>query len=134
MVPPFLAYYGALSSNLTLLTESYTQISLYRQALQDPTTKLWRHIQLGKFTDVNLWSTGNAWAAYGMLRVAATFMAVPDEGVKAQISEMQAQLSAWAGEIVDAAWGYQDPSSGLLHNYIDQRQSTARSHLRVPID
>jgi rhamnogalacturonyl hydrolase YesR len=58
MVPPFLATYGAFQKNLTLLEESFNQISLYRDALHDEATGLWRHIALGNWTDDNLWATG----------------------------------------------------------------------------
>lgn len=122
MVPPFLAYAGALTSNLTLLTEAHTQCALYRQGLQDGPSKLWRHVALGDYTDPNLWATGNGWAAYGMLRVAATFSALQDATLKAQTADMQADLLDWAAEIIDSSWTFQDPGSGLLHNYIDQRK------------
>ncbi|KAI0919983.1 hypothetical protein AcV5_001913 [Taiwanofungus camphoratus] len=72
MVPPFLAYYGALSANESLLSEAYTQIKLYRQYLYDSGPGLWKHIVLGNATDPGHWSTGNGWAAAGMLRVLAT--------------------------------------------------------------
>lgn len=65
MVPPFLAYYGALTQNETILGEAYTQISLYRNYLRDTTANnLWKHIQLGQNTvndtanDNGHWSTG----------------------------------------------------------------------------
>ena len=59
MVPPFLAYYGVLSRNRTLLAEAYTQILLYRNYLRDPTEGMWRHILLGvSGNDEGFWSTG----------------------------------------------------------------------------
>jgi len=82
MVPPFLAYYGVLSQNQTLLTEAYTQVSratkplsarnlrlmcmgsvkikLYRNYLSDNTAGgLWKHVLLGKSAnDEGHWSTG----------------------------------------------------------------------------
>ena len=58
MVPPFLAYYGALTGNSSLLYEAYNQISLYRNYLSDPTTGLWRHIVLGTNQDSGFWATG----------------------------------------------------------------------------
>lgn len=60
MVPPFLAYYGVMTQNETILNEAYTQISLYRSYLRDTTaSNLWKHIQLGQTgIDNGHWSTG----------------------------------------------------------------------------
>lgn len=59
MVPPFLAYYGIITRNRTLLGESYNQIQLYRNYLFDPTESLWRHVLLGvSQNDEGFWSTG----------------------------------------------------------------------------
>ena len=72
MAPPFIAYFGAYdqAGNMTwLLQAAYDQCRLYRNYLQDSTTKLWKHIELGSGEDENFWATGNGWAAAGMLRV-----------------------------------------------------------------
>jgi rhamnogalacturonyl hydrolase YesR len=64
MVPPFLAYYGVLTSNTTLITEAYNQIKLYRNYLRDTSANnLWKHIVLGTDpsdapNDEGHWSTG----------------------------------------------------------------------------
>ena len=64
MVPPFLAYYGVLTQNETIINEAYTQISLYRKYLRDTTANnLWKHIELGQAVnntpnDNGHWSTG----------------------------------------------------------------------------
>jgi hypothetical protein len=59
MVPPFLAYYGVLTSNRSLVLEAYNQLSLYRNYLLDPSTGLWHHVALsGQGDDPGLWSTG----------------------------------------------------------------------------
>lgn len=58
MVPPFLAYYGAVNSDETVLREAYTQIKLVRDVLRDPTTGLWKHIEGGTWQDTGLWGTG----------------------------------------------------------------------------
>lgn len=60
MVPPFLAYYAVLSQNRTLLIESYNQIKLYRDYLQDgDADNLWKHVILGAANnDEGHWSTG----------------------------------------------------------------------------
>jgi len=61
MVPPFLAYYGVLQSNRTLLVEAYNQCKLYRNYLRDGSTGLWRHV-MGGFSgnDPGFWSTGGS--------------------------------------------------------------------------
>ena len=60
MVPPFLAYYGAMTGNQTLLQEAYNQIKLYRKYLRDQNANnTWKHIKLGSYgTDNGHWSTG----------------------------------------------------------------------------
>jgi len=63
MVPPFLAYYGVITRNRTMVGEAYKQIKLYRQYLIDPSQGLWRHIVLGTSldeppNDPGFWSTG----------------------------------------------------------------------------
>jgi hypothetical protein len=52
MVPPFIAYYGALQGKdgADLLQIAYTQSSLYRDALRDK-NGLWRHVTLGSWQD-----------------------------------------------------------------------------------
>jgi rhamnogalacturonyl hydrolase YesR len=61
MVPPFLAYYGVLTNNRSLVEESYNQIKLYRNYLRDANANnLWKHIVMGASgTDAGHWSTGN---------------------------------------------------------------------------
>lgn len=116
MVPPFLAYYGFMHSNQSLLQEAYTQCSLYRSGLQDPSTKLWRHIMEGTgASDPGLWATGNAWAAAGMLRVLATIMRSPYND---EMASQRADLQAWTEEIIEAAKS-RKAKDGLVHNYID---------------
>ena len=61
MVPPFIAYFGALQNDtggLALLQIAYDQISLYRDALFDADVSLWRHITLGSWEDSGHWATG----------------------------------------------------------------------------
>lgn len=63
MVPPFLAYYGAVSGNQSLLEEAYNQIKLYRGHLKDD-SGLWKHIATGDGSsngaDPSHWSTGES--------------------------------------------------------------------------
>ncbi len=60
MVPPFLAYYGVLTENETLVSEAYNQIRVYRNNLRDTNANnLWQHVVLGSSgTDPGHWSTG----------------------------------------------------------------------------
>lgn len=62
MVPPYLAYYGALSSgneSIALLQEAYDQCRAYREILRDPESNLWKHIVLGTgLQDYTHWGTG----------------------------------------------------------------------------
>lgn len=113
MVPPFLAYYGVIAQNRTLLEESYTQIKLYRNYLRDPTANMWKHVLLGTSgNDYGYWSTGedvadkkkvqanpalgNGWAAAGMLRVLAT---IRQSQYANTMKNEQNDLITWVGEI-----------------------------------
>lgn len=100
MVPPFLAYYGVMTKNRTLLEEAYNQVSLYRQALLDQ-TGMWQHIVMGSGADAGHWSTGNGWAAMGMLRVLATIKGSEFANLMKQQS---ADLEGWIKGIHDAMW------------------------------
>ena len=78
MVPPFLAYYGVVTRNRTLLAESYNQIQLYRNYLFDPTASLWKHVLLGvSQNDDGFWSTGTVFnlfifSIFSHLRIQGT--------------------------------------------------------------
>ncbi|KAF8129060.1 Six-hairpin glycosidase-like protein [Boletus edulis] len=121
MVPPFLAYYGVTTENLTLLQEAYTQISLYRTYLRDTSANnLWKHIQLGSYgADNGHWSTGNAWAAAGMIRVLGT---IQRSRFAVSLQQQQEDLASWIQEIHGGMYRYQDPS-GLFHNYADNKST-----------
>jgi len=65
---PFIAYYGAVTKNQTLLMEAYTQCKLYRDALLltgGPTGPLWAHIRndSGAFVDEGIWATGGSYTS-----------------------------------------------------------------------
>jgi rhamnogalacturonyl hydrolase YesR len=108
MAPPFIAYFGAYEqgdANMTyLLQAAYDQCRLYRQYLQDNSTKLWKHIELGSYQDNNLWATGNGWAAAGMLRVRQT---ISLSNVSSSFVNQQNDLLNWVEEIVKASWTHQ---------------------------
>ncbi|GAA5944324.1 uncharacterized protein JCM15063_006559 [Sporobolomyces koalae] len=121
MVPPFLAYYGVTSRNTSLLDAAYTQCRLYRQYLLSPSIGLWKHIVLGNTPDLGLWSTGNGWAANGMLRVAA---ALQNSDYKKDYASETQDLLSWTREIVEATW-QQPQRNGLLYNYLNETTSFA---------
>ena len=61
MVPPFLAYYGVITNNQSLVGEAYNQIKLYRQYMRDENANgLWKHVVLGSWNDEGHWSTGKS--------------------------------------------------------------------------
>jgi len=131
MAPPFLAYYAADTSNLTLLHETVYQCRAYREILQNtetPLAGLWHHILGPQDNDPGLWSTGNSWAAAGMTRVLATVLKAPflsdsPEG-SAFRSTASDDLASWIKEIIDGALnaGADSYENGLIKNYYDQPQ------------
>lgn len=107
MAPPFIAYAGvtAPTKAKSLLVNAYEQCQGYRTTLQDPSgSKLWRHIIGGSWNDTGLWLTGNAWAAYGMLRVQQT-LAKSDSAD--ELKSETADLLDWTNEILNATWARQ---------------------------
>ncbi|GLB33486.1 putative glycosyl hydrolase family 88 [Lyophyllum shimeji] len=123
MVPPFIAYYGALqrgNGGRALMQVAYDQCRLYREALRD-SSGLWRHVALGTWQDNSHWATGNAWAAAGMLRVLQTLNHSSDADF---FTKQQANLTEWIQEITTTAWSYQK-SNGALLNVIDAPTSFA---------
>ena len=105
MVPPFLAWYGAATGNDSVLRMAHDQIRLYRQYLQNNATSsgkgpstagLWHHMALGSGPNAGFWSTGNAWAAAGIVRVLGVYAA---SAQNASLQTEQADLAEWAHEI-----------------------------------
>ncbi|KAG8953531.1 hypothetical protein FRC03_011750 [Tulasnella sp. 419] len=129
MVPPFIAYYGALHQphvHSWLLYHSYEQIRLYRNYLYDPQKGLWKHIVGGPWgTDDGVWSTGNAWAAAGIMRVLLTINQTT-VGHQPMFMAAQRNLQNWATEIVNNLWQHQQ-ANGTLLNYPDDPNSFADS-------
>ncbi|KAG6848236.1 hypothetical protein H0H93_002035 [Arthromyces matolae] len=119
MVPPFLAYYGMVTQNRTLMLEAYTQISLYRQYLRDTSANnLWKHVLLGTSgNDEGHWSTGNGWAAAGMLRVLGTYQ---NSQFSNTLKSQQNDLASWVLEIHAAMYPHLDSTTNLFTNYADQ--------------
>jgi rhamnogalacturonyl hydrolase YesR len=127
MAPPFIAYYGVLQGGIDepiLLMTAYDQCRLYRDALHDPASGLWRHVVYGSWQDNSHWATGetpriryhiliidtpfhwsgNAWAAAGMLRVLQTLRYSRQAS---NFVQQQADLTSWIHEIVDSSMNYQ---------------------------
>jgi len=97
MVPPFLAYYGVLTGNTTLISEAHNQIRLYRKYLKEEDSGLWMHVVMGSdFEDRGHWTTGNGWAAAGMLRVLAT---IQHSQYSDDFSDERSELKDWVNEI-----------------------------------
>ncbi|KDR72687.1 hypothetical protein GALMADRAFT_252889 [Galerina marginata CBS 339.88] len=138
MAPPFLAYYGVASNNATILQIAVEQCLLYRQALQANTTSitatppnthpasasgLWTHILGPVNMDPGIWSTGNAWAAAGAMRVLATVAKAPTSlvaksGGRAWTLKAIGSLVELISEILNAGIRA-SPDQGLLRNYLD---------------
>jgi hypothetical protein len=96
----------------------------------DNTTGLWRHIQLGTNVDVGHWSSGNGWAASGMMRVLVT---IANSSFSSSYQNEQATLALWIAEILTSAWAYQ-LNDGTLYNYPDlsSPSSAAPSYIASP--
>ncbi|KAF5383001.1 hypothetical protein D9615_004847 [Tricholomella constricta] len=128
MVPPFLAYYGADTSNETLLFESVKQCGYYRQVLQANTTMahkgVWEHIIGPESQDTGLWSTGNAWAAAGMVRVLATITKAPIAQAAVWRQDAIDDLTCWIMEILNGTMtsSFDDD---LVRNYVDDEDPNA---------
>ncbi|TFK29237.1 hypothetical protein FA15DRAFT_752708 [Coprinopsis marcescibilis] len=114
MVPPFIAYFGALQKSNTLLREAYNQIRVYRQGLRDE-SRLWKHVVRGSWQDNTHWATGNAWAAAGMLRVLST---LNHSSIGHQFKQEQADLTTWVQEVLETSWINQR-DDGAITNVID---------------
>ncbi|KAF7791993.1 hypothetical protein EIP86_003020 [Pleurotus ostreatoroseus] len=120
MVPPYMAYYGVLTDNQTLVSQSYEQIRLYRQYLRDEGAGgLWKHVLMGEWEDQGHWSTGNAWAAAGICRVLGTIAA--SQFAKDMKNE-QNDLASWVNEIHAAMYPHMR-SNGLFGNYADDNST-----------
>ncbi|KAL0566045.1 hypothetical protein V5O48_015972 [Marasmius crinis-equi] len=138
MVPPFLAYYGVLTQNESLISDAHGQIELYRDHLRDTdANNLWKHIVLpngGSGADGGHWSTGNAWAAAGMIRVLAT---IQNSQYADDFKDEQGDLENWISEIHGGIYQHviidvltaviRQDSSHLFTNYADVSISSSGS-------
>ncbi|KZT53077.1 Six-hairpin glycosidase [Calocera cornea HHB12733] len=113
---PFLAYYGLVTKNQTLLQTAFEQCELYRQALFEPQYGMWGHIyseDTQSWSDEGIWASGNGWAALGMLLVART-IEVSEFGQ--QMANETEALQGWVKEILVGAFANTNPD-GLLPDY-----------------
>lgn len=97
---------GTMDFKLT--SKADDQCRLYRQYMNNG-TGLWQHIILGNPSsiDYGYWATGNAWAAYGMLRVLVTMMhSEYREAMEAQKTD----LKNWIVEILQASYPHTNVS------------------------
>ncbi|KAK0634131.1 hypothetical protein B0T14DRAFT_534086 [Immersiella caudata] len=113
---PFLAYLAVETNDPNLMTTTFNQCRLQRDVLKVSWFLNWRHI-IGPSgaRDEGLWSTGNGWAGYGLVRVLHTMQKWPrSAGMTSEIT----QLKTWIKEILDGALlsGFDD---GLLRNYLN---------------
>lgn len=126
MMPPYLAFYGLVTRNNTLLQLAYDQIRLYRDGMrltQGAATNLWGHIYLPDnrtWTDGGAWATGNGWVLAGMARTLATIE--QSQASQAMVAQKN-DLVAWMNEILDAAYPLLDERALLFHNYMSDRST-----------
>ncbi|KAF8292370.1 Six-hairpin glycosidase [Clavulina sp. PMI_390] len=117
MVPPFLALYGVVTQNTTMIQTAVDQISKYRSVLQDPKTKLWTHVALSPtFNDPTLWATGNAWAAAGIVRTLAT---IQNSQFSSKFGSQKSELTSWAVEIHTGFYKLVNTTYNLPHNTLN---------------
>jgi rhamnogalacturonyl hydrolase YesR len=120
MAPPFLAYYGVTTNDVSLARESVRQCELYHDVLVTE-NGYWKHIaNVDDVADVKkddgAWCTSNAWAAAGMARVLAT---LKKGRFAEETADEQSSLLWMTKRILDAAVGADNDPSGLLRNYLD---------------
>ncbi|PPJ52027.1 hypothetical protein CBER1_10394 [Cercospora berteroae] len=119
MFPPFLAYYGVATNDTELVHEAVVQIGLHRDVLRSE-NGLWKHIVGSpEDSDEGYWSSGNAWTSYGMARVRATISAWSHNN--ATLADDQSKLDSWIEEHLDAVISSDDHESGLLRNYLQDK-------------
>lgn len=130
MLPPFLAQYGLMTNNRSLVNEAYDQLRLYRNLLMfrdGPGKDLWGHIRsiekrAPKWIDRRAWLTGNGWATAGMLKVAAT---IRQSQFAAELHTQHDNLINWAEASIIAADKFFDPNLSLYHNVVNDTKTFA---------
>ncbi|CDO71771.1 hypothetical protein BN946_scf184923.g1, partial [Trametes cinnabarina] len=119
-------YAGAAQDQLEYLLEkvpktsdgaiSHRQEQVQLQYLVDSDAGgMWKHIVMGQNTDSGHWSTGNGWAAAGMLRVLGT---IQNSQYAKNMKKQAKDLSGWVSEIHGGIYPHLR-SNGLFGNYAD---------------
>lgn len=85
------------------------------QAANSPVTGVYNPTNPIGFNDTGYWSTGNGWAAAGMLRVIGTII---NSHFRSQFRSEVEHLKMWIEEI-HMGMSTNLPSSGLFNNYAD---------------
>ncbi|KAH9209392.1 Six-hairpin glycosidase-like protein, partial [Leptodontidium sp. 2 PMI_412] len=111
---PFLAYLAVQKGDTSLMDTTVTQCGLHRAVLKAGDQN-WRHIIGPQSQDTGLWSTGNGWAAYGMVRVLHTLQKWSGSS---SMTSQASQLKGWIKEILDGAMS-SSSDGGLLRNYLN---------------
>ncbi|KAH7395410.1 hypothetical protein BKA64DRAFT_624215 [Cadophora sp. MPI-SDFR-AT-0126] len=111
---PFLAYLAVQKGDASLMDTTVTQCGLQRAVLKAGDQN-WRHIIGPQSQDTGLWSTGNGWAAYGMVRVLHTLQKWSGSS---SMTSQASQLKGWIKEILDGAMS-SGLDGGLLRNYLN---------------
>ncbi|EHK19940.1 uncharacterized protein TRIVIDRAFT_156047, partial [Trichoderma virens Gv29-8] len=111
---PFLAYLAVQQNNASLMSVTVQQCGLQRDVLKGNNFN-WQHIIGPQSQDTGLWSTGNGWASYGMVRVLHTLQ---KWSVSASMTSQATQLKGWIKEILDGAI-QSSLDGGLLRNYLN---------------
>ncbi|KAL7940248.1 Six-hairpin glycosidase-like protein [Trichoderma barbatum] len=112
---PFLAYLAVQQGSTDLMAQTVAQCGLQRDVLKTSQSANWRHIIGPQSQDTGLWSTGNGWAAYGMVRVLHTLQKWSGS---ASMTSQANQLKGWVQEILDGAMA-SGLDNGLLRNYLN---------------
>ncbi|KAJ6437243.1 FAD-binding, type 2 [Purpureocillium lavendulum] len=113
---PFLAYLAVQQNNASLMAEAVRQCGLYRDVLKTSQALNWQHIVGPQSPDAGLWSTGNGWASFGMVRVLHTLQRWSGSS---SMTSQAGQLKSWIKEILDGAMLSGFDNDGLLHNYLN---------------
>ncbi|KAM0470872.1 hypothetical protein ACHAPX_009746 [Trichoderma viride] len=112
---PFLAYQAVQLGQQDIMSITVEQCGLHRDALKSNSSLSWEHILGPQHQDTGLWSTGNGWAGYGLVRVLYTLQKWSGS---ASMTSEASQLKGWIKEILDGAV-QSSLDGGLLRNYLN---------------
>ncbi|KAI0739682.1 hypothetical protein C8Q80DRAFT_196964 [Daedaleopsis nitida] len=91
---------------MTLVQAAYDQCRLYRQYLVDNDAGgMWKHIAMGSNEDNGHWTTGNGWAAAGMLRVLGS---IQHSQFSKSMKNQAKDLTGWVNEIHSGIYPHLD--------------------------